>query len=127
MKRRTEITIETERVVVMGGGEREDIAQWCEKCGARSRLIAPGAAAALLRVSAHAILRWAEAAGLHFVESADGPALLCLGSLPHDAGGARAAEGNRGDADDLRGSESALSDRLPDGVKLLQAVNVDGG
>jgi hypothetical protein len=78
MKKRTEITIETERVVVLEGGVREDAAQWCEKCGAPSRLIAPDEAAALLGVSTQTILRWAEAAGLHFAESSDGPPLLCL-------------------------------------------------
>ena len=81
MKRRTEITIETERVVVVEGVVREDVAQWCEKCGAESHLIAPDAAAALLGVSTQAILRWAEAAGLHFVAGADGSPLLCLNSL----------------------------------------------
>jgi O-succinylbenzoate synthase len=85
MKRRTEITIETERVVVLDGVVREDDVQWCEKCGAESRMIAPDAAATLLRVSTQAILRWAEAAGLHFVESADGPPLLCLDSLPRSS------------------------------------------
>jgi hypothetical protein len=83
MKKRTEITIETERVVVMEStGERpEGETRWCEKCGAESRLIGADAAGALLGVSPHTILRWAEAAGLHFAESEDGSALLCLRSL----------------------------------------------
>lgn len=84
MKKRTEITVETERIVVLEGiGQRAGGATlWCEKCRAESRLIAPDAAAALLGVNPQAILRWAEAAGLHFAAGADGPPLLCLGSLP---------------------------------------------
>jgi hypothetical protein len=81
MKRRTEITIETERVVVLEGVGREDAAQWCEMCRTESRLIAPDAAAALLGVPSRAILRWAEAAGLHFATGADGSPLLCLNPL----------------------------------------------
>lgn len=85
MKRRTEITIETERVVVLEGVGREDVAQWCERCGAESRLIAPDTAATLLGVTTGAMLRWAEAAGLHFAEAADGPQLLCLNGLTRRA------------------------------------------
>ena len=82
MKRRTEITIETERIVVFEGG-REDVAQRCEKCGTESRLIAHDAAAAL-GVTPQAILRWAEAGGLHFAKGADTAPLLCLNSLLRD-------------------------------------------
>jgi hypothetical protein len=92
MKKRTEITIETERVVVLGGVGREVVAQWCEKCGTESRLIAPDAAAALLGIATQAILRWAEAAGLHFAAGADGSQLLCLNSLPRDEARTQAVE-----------------------------------
>lgn len=84
MRRRTEITIETERVVVLEGGGRDDETRWCEMCGAKSHLISPDAAAALLGVTAQAILRWAEAGGLHFAEAVDTAPLLCLNSLPRD-------------------------------------------
>ncbi|MBC7929844.1 MAG: hypothetical protein H7Z38_04675 [Rubrivivax sp.] len=97
MKRRTEITIETERVVMLEGG-REDVVQWCEKCGAESRLIAPDTAATLLGVHPQVILRWAEAAGLHFAGGADGAPLLCLNSLP------------RGEAHDTRAVEMKTDD-----------------
>jgi hypothetical protein len=80
MKKRIEITIETERIVVLEGvGQRAGgETRWCDKCGAESRLIGADEAAALLGVNPCTILRWAEAAGLHFAESADGPSLLCL-------------------------------------------------
>jgi hypothetical protein len=80
MKRRTEITIETERVVVLEGTERPTGGETrrCAKCSAVSRVIGADAAAALLGVSTYTILRLAEAAGLHLVESVNGTVLICL-------------------------------------------------
>ena len=81
MKRTAEITIETERVVVVAGVGRDGARGWCEGCGAESRLIAAEDAAALLRVSPPAVLRWAEAERLHVCEDADGSPLICLNSV----------------------------------------------
>ncbi len=79
MKRKIEITIETERVVVAGtrrdGGEK-----WCDECGAEARLIALEDAAALLRVPTDTVLRWASEARLHVIETG-GSVSICLTSL----------------------------------------------
>jgi len=85
MKRRTEIVIETERLVVIGHqqpllGSRDG---WCDTCGRESRLVALEGAAVLLGISQQTLRRWADAAHLHDVPSpaAGGAPLVCLGSL----------------------------------------------
>ena len=79
-KRRTEITIETRRVLLIRrprGSERA----WCPECAADLRMITPEEAAILTKVSSRTIFRWVEADRLHFSETPGGLLLICLESL----------------------------------------------
>jgi hypothetical protein len=95
-KRRTEITIETQRVLVVSGHRRVSVVSWCDACGWRVRMAKPEVAAAWAGVSARLIYRWLEAAQLHFAERPNGVLLVCLVSLSELLAGAR------GDASDGR-------------------------
>ena len=79
-KRRTEITIETDRVFVLSR-RRISVLTWCAACGERVTMITPDEAAITARVSSRAIYRWMEAERLHFTETADGFLLVCTNSL----------------------------------------------
>lgn len=81
MKRRIEITVETQRVTLVG---RRDITvtAWCEPCGARSTHAPPEEAARRAHTTPRAVYRCLEAGSLHFTEDAPGePPLVCLKSL----------------------------------------------
>lgn len=92
MKRKTEIVIETERLVVIGRqpllGSRDG---WCDACGRESRLVALDGAAVLLGISQQTLRRWADAANLHDVPSpaAGGAPLVCLGPLAQETAPAK--------------------------------------
>ena len=79
MRRRTEITIETERTLVFAAaGPRDDAGRRCATCGAAARVVALDAdAAALFSVRPEEILRWIRATGLHVTE-AGGELVICL-------------------------------------------------
>ena len=83
-KRRTIITVETERVLIIHGraGQREALPAWCAECDALVKLVSPEAAAALARVSPRTIYRWIETDRLHFTETAENTLLICLNSIP---------------------------------------------
>ena len=79
MTKRTEITIETSRRLLVrraGGGSKT----WCAKCVAEVRMISANEAAALLHVSSRSIYRWIEIGRVHFSEEPDG-LLVCADSL----------------------------------------------
>jgi len=80
IKRRTEITIETDRVFVMSR-RRISVLTWCVACGARVTMITPDEAALSARTSSRTIYRWMEAERVHFTETADGLLLVCTNSL----------------------------------------------
>jgi hypothetical protein len=86
-KRRTEITIETHRVIAIHGRRGAALA-WCEACRASVQMVTPEAAAVLARVSPRAVYRWVEAEEVHFVETADGWLLVCLNSIADLTAGA---------------------------------------
>jgi hypothetical protein len=80
MKRKTEITIQTRRVLVIrrhGGRMR----LWCDKCGGQVEMLAAEEAAAATGLSQRAIFRLAEAERLHSTETADGRLFVCPDSL----------------------------------------------
>jgi hypothetical protein len=79
MRRRTEITIETERTLVFAPAALRDYgARRCDTCGAAARAVALDAdAAALFRIRPEEILRWIRATGLHVAE-AGGALVICL-------------------------------------------------
>ena len=80
MKRRTEITIETERVAVVTT-RREIVPSWCDGCAAEVELIGSREAAALAQVSERTIHHWVDAGRLHYSESPAGALYVCVASL----------------------------------------------
>ena len=82
--RRTRITIETERVLVVKGHSGV-VRGWCDKCGALVELATPEIAAALTGLSRRDVYRLIESGQVHFTESptASPEALIsiCLKSL----------------------------------------------
>jgi excisionase family DNA binding protein len=84
MKKRTEITIETSRRVIVRSSSnwRE---KWCEQCRGVVRMISPNEAAARLNVSSRLIYRWIEEGSIHFREEPGG-LMVCETSLPPTTG-----------------------------------------
>jgi len=80
MKKRTEITIETSRRVIVrhANNWRET---WCEQCQGAVRMISPNEAAARLNVSSRLIYQWIEEGSIHFREEPGG-LIVCETSLP---------------------------------------------
>lgn len=80
MRKKTRLTIEIERVLIIrrGGAGRRAA---CAACGEGARLLTVDEAAALARVSARAVYRLAEAGKIHFTETGAGSLLICFNSL----------------------------------------------
>ena len=83
-KRRTEITVETERTLVISGRHRA--AAWCPECRQGVVLLTAFEAAALAGVSSYTVFAWAEAGRLHCRLTPKGVLLVCPESLPEDSG-----------------------------------------
>lgn len=77
-KRRTEIIIETERIIVVPS---PTVLRWCNTCLLQVEMISPEQAAALVNVTPRTIYRWIEAQLLHFIEESNGRLLICRNSL----------------------------------------------
>lgn len=78
-KRRTEITVETHRVVRISG-QNVSATAWCERCGDQVWMISPEHAAVMGDLSTRLIYRWVEDGRLHLTERPEGP-LVCVNSL----------------------------------------------
>ncbi|HYW69861.1 MAG TPA: hypothetical protein VE961_02430 [Pyrinomonadaceae bacterium] len=78
MKRRTEITIETSRRLLV----RRTINRraWCDRCRAEVRMINTNEAAMLLNVSSRVIYQRIEGGSVHFSDETEG-LLICEESL----------------------------------------------
>jgi excisionase family DNA binding protein len=87
-KRRTEITVETERVVVIRQS-RSVAPAWCAACAQPATMLSAEEAAAVAGVTRRTIYRWVEAEKVHFVETSDGLLLLCLNSFRKQGSGIR--------------------------------------
>ncbi|MDX6695802.1 MAG: hypothetical protein QOF02_3405 [Blastocatellia bacterium] len=81
MKRRTEITVKTDRLIVVRREQRAGTAAWCESCAKPATMLSVDDAAAVARSSSRAIYRRVEADTLHFTETPEGRLLICLNSL----------------------------------------------
>ena len=79
-KKRTEVTVETERVLVIRRRYRAIQAR-CGECGEEVVMIRPDQAAAVSGRSLRSIFTDIEQGALHFMEQADGMILICLNSL----------------------------------------------
>ena len=74
--KRTEITIETESLVVFRSG-RDSFRAWCQPCGRESLLLTPEKAAKLAGVTTSVIYARVEAGTLHHTEVSDGAVFIC--------------------------------------------------
>jgi hypothetical protein len=79
-KKRTEITVETDRVLVIRR-HRSVIRAWCEGCAEPVKMVTAEEAAAVAGVTARTIYYWVEAEKVHFIETPDGVLLICPSSL----------------------------------------------
>jgi hypothetical protein len=82
MKRRTEITIETERIVIASRNtaSRPPLI-WCLSCAEQVVPLTIDEAAIEWRVSSLTLFRRSESGLVHYVETADGLLLICPYSL----------------------------------------------
>ena len=80
MKKKTKLTIETERLLIIRGGSSHRCAK-CEACGEVVRLITVDEAAMLAQVGSRAIYRLVEAEKIHFIETGNELLLICFNSL----------------------------------------------
>jgi hypothetical protein len=81
MKRRIEITVETERVVLVRRRREKSVMLWCVACGAENFMLTMDQAAAFLGLSSMAVFRLAETGRLHWQETRAGSVLVCRNSL----------------------------------------------
>lgn len=82
MKRRTEIIIEIDRVLVFSKRGSQEL--WCATCGAEASLITVSEAAAVADTSVRTIYQRAESGTLHSSITHTGALLICLTSLLRD-------------------------------------------
>jgi hypothetical protein len=80
MNRRTEITIETHRLLVIRSSGTSIRAR-CDQCDQWVQMVTPNQAAAIAHVAVRTINRWVEAESIHFAESPEGLLLICLNSI----------------------------------------------
>ena len=78
MKTRTEITVETERLVVVN---RHPRTAWCSNCLRYVEMLSIDDAAILARVNSRTIFHWAESGIVHSTETPEGLLLICPNSL----------------------------------------------
>jgi len=79
MKKRTEITIETDRLTLVSS--RKSPVIWCESCAAPVGMLTVDEAAALAGATSRSIFRRVESGELHFAETPTGRLFICLNSL----------------------------------------------
>jgi excisionase family DNA binding protein len=79
-RRRTQITVETERLVIIRQREADGETR-CPVCAERPRMISAEEAAAVTGLSRRAIYRLVESGRIHFNETSDGVLLICLALL----------------------------------------------
>lgn len=80
MKKRTLITVETDRVVFIQGLPSSQ-PMWCAACAAEVRMVTVDQAAAVAHTSSRMIYRLVEDDRLHFTETPEGRLFICLNSL----------------------------------------------
>ena len=78
IKKRTEITVKTSRLLVIGRHSGGFIAE-CDKCGKVVEMVVADEAAAIVRISSRVIYRAIEADDIHFIETPQ--IFVCLNSL----------------------------------------------
>jgi len=85
MKKRTEIHIEVDQVMVVRVKRGTTAQMWCPGCASLTVMVTPEQATAIARVSVRVINRLVEAERVHFLETQDGLLLLCVRSLVEES------------------------------------------
>ena len=78
--KRTEITIETDRIVVLSR-RKVSVASWCRECNRRVSMVTVDEAASIAGVSSRTVYRWIETERIHSIETSERLLLACLHSL----------------------------------------------
>jgi len=78
--KRTEITIETDRIVVLSR-RKVSVVSWCHECTQMTKMVTVDEAAAIAGVTSRTMYRWVDAEKLHFSETAEGVLIICFNSL----------------------------------------------
>ncbi len=81
-RRRTEITIETEKLLVVTSRKSATLAT-CSSCAGQVKMVTAAEAAILTGIGTRSVYRWIEEGRVHFLEPSDGLLLVCLNSLYH--------------------------------------------
>lgn len=92
MHKRTEITIETERLLVISKRPK-GASIWCNRCGDTVPMLTVSEAARIECTTAVAISTLAEAGLLHFAVTAEGRLFICSNSLVSEKERRNAPEG----------------------------------
>lgn len=80
MKRKTKLTIEIERVLIIRGDTSERRGK-CESCGELVPLITVDEAAKLTHVGSRSIYKMVEDKRIHFIETSEELLLICFNSI----------------------------------------------
>jgi len=83
MKKRTEVTIQFDEIVLLSRGKASPDLAWCAACADEVVMASPEHASVIAEVSVRTINRWIEEGKIHFVES-PGSLLVCLNSLTEE-------------------------------------------
>jgi hypothetical protein len=79
-RKRTEITIETERVLLISRRSNGSLL-WCDRCARRVLMLTINEAATILRIGVDEIIRKLEDRQLHLVQRPGEPLRICPNSL----------------------------------------------
>jgi len=74
MKTRTEVVVETERLVIVNRRRRH---AWCSRCSRQVEMLNVDDAAIFAHVNSRTIFHWAESGVVHSTETAEGLLLIC--------------------------------------------------
>ena len=81
MVKRTEITVEIERVTIVRKRVRNGRRVFCEFCRKDTEMLTTDRAALYARCSSWAVFGWVRLGWLHFIDTDEGILLICHGSL----------------------------------------------
>lgn len=81
MSRRTEITFEIERVLIVRRNRRKNRTAFCELCQKNTEMLTTDRAALFAKCSSWAIFGWVGLGWLHFTETDESLLIICKNSL----------------------------------------------
>jgi hypothetical protein len=80
-RKRTEIMLEIDELIHVGGHGKSVTRAWCSACSSEAVMVTPEQAAAIVGSSVRAVNQSVEAGQVHFLETPDGGLLVCVNSL----------------------------------------------